>query len=39
MNLMVLQYEEAQLKKLDLSHDKIKSDLSKLESELKQYAL
>lgn len=35
----LLQYEEEQLKKLDVSHDKIKGDLSKLEGELKKYDL
>lgn len=35
----LLQYEEAQLKKLDASHEKIKIDLHKLEGELKQYDL
>ncbi len=35
----LLQYEDEQLKKLDVSHAKIKSDLGKLESELKQYDL
>ena len=35
----LLQYEEAQLKKLDISHDKINDDLGKLEVELKGYDL
>lgn len=35
----LLQYEEAQLKKLDASHEKIKIDLYKLEGDLKQYDL
>ncbi|MEO5581347.1 MAG: dynamin family protein [Saprospiraceae bacterium] len=35
----LLTYEEDQLKKLDVSHGKIKTDLSKLEGELKQYDL